>query len=605
VSAPIAVLDAVSIGNRRRGFDIVEEVSLTVTPGEILGVVGESGSGKSTLALSLLGFARRGLTLTHGTMRIGGHEIWAPSAARTELRGKVVSYVPQDAAAALNPSMTLDRHLREVLRAHGTGAAPEQEALIVGALEAAQLPTDAAFRRRYPHQLSGGQQQRFTIAVAMVNRPALLVMDEPTTGLDVLTQAEVAKTVRQLCRERRTAVIFVSHDLSLLGQLADRLAVVYAGRVVELGATAEIVERSQHPYTTLLLRAVPDPAGEARPVGIAGSAPRPWRRPAGCRFADRCPVVSAACRDQDVDLRPAGDGHLVRCLHPGTVGPAATRPTAVTETSGASGPRGSVLAVEHLNAAHGGHRVVHDVSFTLEPGGSLALVGESGSGKTTLARAVAGLHSEFTGRVTFGDADLSATRPRSRELQRRVQYIFQNAAQALNPRRSIGASMTEPILRFFGASRQEAARQVGGLLEQVGLGAEVAAAMPRDLSGGERQRVAIARALAARPDLLVCDEVTSSLDVSVQAAIVELLADLQQTASLSLLFITHNLPLSWTLCHDVIVLKQGEIVEAGPTTSIVHSPSHPYTRRLIEAGTLQLHEPTSREDEPHDGTLIG
>ncbi|ALD11679.1 peptide ABC transporter ATP-binding protein [Clavibacter capsici] len=501
---------------------VVRGVSFEIRAGRALGLVGESGSGKSTVARTLLAHLRRGSRIVGGSVEVAGDDVFALSPAATrELRGGTAAVVAQNAGQALTPSMRVGRQLREALESHGL---PSDDERVLELLRLVRLPDPVTIVRRYPHQLSGGQQQRIAIAMAFAARPRVLVLDEPTTALDVVTQAAVLTLIRDLARELGMAVLLVSHDLGVVSTMVDEIAVMRDGVIVEQRPTAELFAAPKHPYTRELLAAIP---GGSR-SGTAPDAP-----------ADAVtPMVVA-------------DGLVVRYAR-------------------------------HLPAA------VADVSFTIAPRETLAVVGESGSGKTTLATALAGLVPTESGTFRFqGDGvsgDLtSAVAGRSPALRRAVQLVFQNADTSLNPRRTVGAAIARPLKLFTGRATPE---RVGEILTEVGLSPDFARRLPSQLSGGQRQRVGIARALAAEPQLVIADEITTALDVRVQAEILELLAALQRDKGLSCLFISHDLAVVRGVADRVAVMTGGRIVEIGPTERVFAGPNHPYTRQLL-AATLE------------------
>ena len=568
------------------GDPVVQDVSFAVGAGEILGLVGESGSGKTTTALALLGYTRPGVVLRGGSVEVGGEAIMGSGArAVRSLRGRVVSYVPQDPGGALNPSLRVGDAIMDVLRAHRSDAASHDS--VHTALERVELGADPRFARRFPHQLSGGQQQRVTIAMACVCGPPVAVLDEPTTGLDVLTQDRILTELMRLRSEEGMAMVYVSHDLAVVARMADRIAVMYAGRVVEHGPVDEVIGRPRHPYTRALVGAIPDVRRPRALQGIPGVAVGVGEWPPGCSFAPRCAFAQERCRAAVPDLEQASAGHSVRCVRwdelelsePGSGGARAAAPAAaghpLLEVSG--------LEVEY-RSGRGRNVAVRDVSFAIEAGRCVALVGESGSGKTTIGRCIAGLHVPTAGRIVFDGQELDGSaRDRALDQRRRIQIVFQNPFESLNPRHRVGASIERPLRILRRLSRADAAGEVTTLLERVRLPARVAGRYPVELSGGERQRVAIARALAAKPDLLVCDEVTSALDVSVQAAVLELLAELQRDLHLSMLFITHNLGVVACVSDSVLVMDRGSLCESGAVQDVLSTPSDDYTRRLLGA----------------------
>ncbi len=566
------------------GTPVISEVSFEIARGEIFGVVGESGSGKTTVGLALLGHARRGLRIAGGTVLLGDRDILALDEEQLRrLRGSLVSYVPQDPASSLNPALRIGTQLREVIEAHGNQPDSAVAERVAETMREVALPDARAFLKRYPHELSGGQQQRVGLAMAFANRPRLIVLDEPTTGLDVTTQAHVLSTVRELATLHDVAALYVSHDLAVVATLAERVAVMYAGRVVEIGGAEELFRSAAHPYTRRLVGAIPRLTGGRSLVGIPGHAVSPGRRPPGCSFAPRCTLRIDQCEQAMPPLLPVGPGHAVRCIRAELVlSEAQSRVGDPIDMPGADEAEQPALRLENVVASYGKNEVLHSVSLSLASHECLALVGESGSGKTTIARAVAGLHRNWTGTIALGGAELQrAARQRSKETRRRIAYIFQNPYGSLNPRQTIGQIVGQPLRVFGIASGREADQLIAEMLERVSLTAAYAGRYPDQLSGGERQRVAIARALVCDPSVLICDEVTSALDVSVQAAIVELLGSLQRDLGLSMLFITHNLPLVRSIAQRVAVLSQGNIVELGDTGQVLTDPQQPYTRQLL------------------------
>jgi peptide/nickel transport system ATP-binding protein len=583
VSAPVVDVTGLRIELVGSGVDIVDEIVLQIHAGEVLGLVGESGSGKTTVGMALLGHVRGGGRQSGGTVSVDGRDLDSLGEAELRrLRGGVVSYIPQDPGTALNPALRIGTQLSEILDAHAGGRSEEERRQRVReSLREVALPSEDTFLRRYPHQLSGGQQQRVAIAMAFANRPKVIVCDEPTTGLDVTTQSHVLETVRDLCRSHRVAALYVTHDLAVVAELADRVAVMYAGRIVESGPRERIFAAPRHPYTRRLLRAVPDIAGKRTVVGIPGRAALPGNRPEGCFFHPRCPLADDESRSAFPPVTELGGGHMVRCFHHEE----AVR-HAEPEGAGQLGRRAVaeelVLTVRDLDAHYGASHALFRVDLDVRRQECLALVGESGSGKTTLARCASGLHSQYTGQVRLRDDPLPpAARRRSREARKEIQYIFQNPYASLNPRRTIGQTIGRQLQLFYPGSRADAGRRVAECLERVALSSSAASRFPDQLSGGERQRVAIARALAAEPSVLICDEVTSALDVSVQAAILELLGQLRKEMGLSMLFITHDLALIRTIADRVAVMNEGRIVEQGSVDEIFTAPSADYTRQLL------------------------
>jgi peptide/nickel transport system ATP-binding protein len=564
----------------RSGPDVVSDIGFAVPAGQVLGLVGESGSGKTTVALALLGHTRRGLHISRGEVKLDGIDLLKlPRADLRAARGARVAYVPQDPSAALNPTLRVGTQLREALRVH-PGAVDDLEARVIEVLREARLDAAPELIRRYPHQLSGGQQQRVGLAMAFCCRPSLIVLDEPTTGLDVTTQRHVLDTVRSMCDSYGVAAVYVSHDLAVVGGLVAEVAVMYGGRIVEVGPTAKVFGEPVHPYTKGLLAAVPSPGRAEILAGIEGQPPRPGARGRGCSFAPRCTFAIEDCRSEPPPPVLV-DGRRVRCIRAEDVR-LATATARAAVTAPAEGGSSAALSLRGVCASYGRSSVLSDVDLEVPPDWCVALVGESGSGKTTLARCIVGLHSNWTGEISFEGAPLAARlRERTKESLRRIQYVFQNPYTSLNPRKTVGQIVAQPLEEMLGLPYKERSERAAKALEDVSLNRDFMSRYPDQLSGGERQRVAIARALVVEPSLLICDEVTSALDVSVQAVIVEELRRLQRERHLAMLFITHNLALVRSIAQHAVVLRDGAVVEAGPVEQVLEQPADPYTARLM------------------------
>ena len=563
------------------GKDIVDAIAIDVRAGEVLGLVGESGSGKTTVGMALMGYCRPGGKVTGGEILIDGRPLAAMAAGELRrLRGGTVSYIPQDPGTALNPALRIGRQLSEMLEAHkAQTSADERKARIREALEEVALPTDEEFLRRYPHQLSGGQQQRVAIAMAFACRPHVIVCDEPTTGLDVTTQARVLETVRDLCHSHHVAAVYVSHDLAVVAELADTVAVMYAGRIVERGPRDAIFAKPRHPYTRKLLRAVPDMEGKRAVVGIAGHAPLPGNRPTGCFFAPRCDLAIDRCQ-RGVPAAHGVRGRASRALLPRRRG-ADRAAHDRGDAGGGAGRRRRALGGApqrplRLGPCPARHRPRGPPQRVRGRGGR---VGQRQDDAGALhLRAARPLHGRRQARRRApGRERPPAQHPGPQADPVRVPEPLRVAEPAAHG----GPDDRAPAAAVRRGSGATPAQRVAECLERVALSSAAANRYPDQLSGGERQRVAIARALAAEPSLLVCDEVTSALDVSVQAAIVELLRDLRAETGLSMLFITHNLALIRTIADRVIVMTEGTIVESGETISVFESPSAEYTSKLL------------------------
>jgi peptide/nickel transport system ATP-binding protein len=520
----IVQVDGLNVAYRSGGRDVpvVHDVSFDLSAGRTIALVGESGSGKSTVAATLLGHLRHGSRVTGGSVRVGGADVFALSPAELRrLRGGTVAMIAQNAGHALTPSMRVGRQIAEAVR---DGAA------VTDLLEQVRLPRPAELARRYPHELSGGQQQRVAIAMALAARPKVLVLDEPTTGLDVVTQRSILDLIAALRDELGLAAVLVSHDLGVVARMADDVAVLNSGRVVEHAPTRRLFAAPSDPYTRRLLASVP--------------------------------------RLTDAGLALVGDD-----------GTREVRPRAVVAHGAAE-----AVAVRDVTIDYGASRAVHGVSFAVRRGEVLALVGESGSGKSTLAWSLAGLRAPSGGAMTHEDGDLARpARRRPAGLRRKVQLVFQNADTSLNPRRSVGDAVRRPLRLFGTAPRAEIPARARRLITDVRLDPAFADRLPAQLSGGQRQRIGIARALAGEPDVLIADEITTALDVSVQADVLRLLDDLRRDRELACLFISHDLAVVRGIADRVLVLRHGVVVEEGPTEAVFSAPGHPYTRQLMAA----------------------
>jgi peptide/nickel transport system ATP-binding protein len=566
---------------------IVGGVDLVVDKGSVFGLVGESGSGKSTLARALLGHVRRGLQISSGSVLLDGTDILTLSPTELRrVRGRDIAFVPQDPATALNPGARIGSQIKDVLTAHAEpGSSRDPRVRMSQVLEEVKLVPDRSLLRAYPHQLSGGQQQRVAIAMAFACRPSIIVLDEPTTGLDVTTQRHVLETIRTLCENYGVGAVYVTHDLAVVSELATHVAVMYSGLIIESGSTGEVFGQYLHPYTRGLISAAPTHANMGRLTGIPGNVPQPGRRPAGCHFQPRCSFAVPECGDAIPELVAADGGeHKVRCIRAVSWDRAPHSLSSAGQASADSDDESDLLRADSINAYYGSKQVLRDVSIRVPRNSCVAVVGESGSGKSTLARCLIGIHTKFAGSLSFDGGELAPSyRDRTKEQSRSIQYIFQNPYSSLNPRHTVGQILSQPMIRLMQDPSAARSAKVEIALRDVSLDPRVYRdKYPTALSGGEAQRVAIARSLLVEPELLICDEITSSLDASVQATILELLKDLTASRGLSLLFISHNLALIRSIASSVVVIHDGIVVESGNVQEVVERPSAAYTSQLFE-----------------------
>jgi oligopeptide/dipeptide ABC transporter ATP-binding protein len=642
----------------------IDGVSLVVDPGECLGIVGESGSGKTMTALSIMRLLPTGGSVVGGNIVVDGKDIATLSESGMEdVRGNLIGMIFQDPLTSLNPTMTIGDQIAESVRLHRGASREEAEARAVEVLGLVGMPRPAERVGNYPHQLSGGMRQRVMIAMALACEPKLLIADEPTTALDVTIQKQILELIDSLRQRLSMAVILVTHDLGVIAGRADRVAVMYAGRIVETAATSVLFSRPRHPYTEALFEALPEKAADGSTIkrlyNIPGQPPDLTAPPPGCKFAPRCRYAQDSCRASEPELTDAGAGHLYRCFFPvgsvqeardpetpfvsvpperpevpGTPATSATElaaPTAVAapaaDAASASGAvaaeaaggglavaaaDGALLSVSHLvknftvtagavlQRKVGEVSAVADVSFAIPAGSTFGLVGESGCGKTTVGRLIVGLEKPTAGSIVLGGRDLASLPRRERRRQARaVQLMFQDSYASMDPRMRVGTILREPLVIQREGSRAAQAERVGTMLHEVGLPPAAAERYPHEFSGGQRQRLGLARALMLRPSLIVADEPVSALDVSIQAQILNLMLDLQRDYGLTYLFISHDLSVVRYMSDTIGVMYLGKLVEVGPAVDVYAAPVHPYTRGLID--TVPVADPGLERAKEHAG----
>jgi peptide/nickel transport system ATP-binding protein len=591
----------------------VEGVSLQVEPGETLGIVGESGCGKTMTALSIMKLLPTGGSITGGSIKLDGTEISTLSEDdMRRVRGNEIGMIFQDPLTSLNPTMTVGKQIAEAVKLH-RGASNEQ-ALDRAAevLNLVGMPQAKERIGEYPHQFSGGMRQRVMIAMALACEPKLLIADEPTTALDVTIQKQILELIDDLRHRLRMSVILVTHDLGVIAGRADRVAVMYAGKVAETTDTGTLFANPRHPYTEALFQALPDKAAETkeRLYSIPGIPPDLVNPPAGCRFAPRCRYVTDRCREEDPPLGGEVATHQFACFHPvGTAEFSHSRSvTPAAEHAGPPLPEFAVaddtaapvlLSVEHLvkdfpvtrgavlQRRVGSVSAVADVSFTIRAGQTLGLVGESGCGKTTIGRLVVGLDKPTGGAINFQGKDLAKSSGREYRRERQdIQLMFQDAYASLDPRMRAGAVLLEPLVVQHIGSRTERNQKVAEMLDHVGLPRTSTERYPHEFSGGQRQRLGFARALMLNPKLIVADEPVSALDVSIQAQILNMMSDLQRQLGLTYLFISHDLAVVRYVSSQIGVMYLGKLVEIGPADEVYLRPAHPYTKGLLDSAPV-------------------
>ena len=611
-SALLSVSDlTVSYETRKGRLKALDDIDFSISTGEALALVGESGSGKSTIALAIMGLLGPEAAISGSILFEGRNLALLPAEERREIRGRDISVVFQDPFTSLNPSLPIGLQVAEPLMQHLGLSRNEAMKRATAALMEVGLPHSASLITAYPHQLSGGMQQRVLIATALVCDPTLVVLDEPTTALDVTVEARILDLLDKIRRSRQIGVLFITHNLGVVNRIADRVCVIYAGRIVEIGAKNDVLGAPSHPYTKGLLASLPRLSArdrQQRLAPIGGRFPDLTALPAGCVFAPRCPFAESKCNEPQ-PLHLLGNGQAARCWKADAVRHVAWPVPQASETIvSRRTTKQSNLAVHSLSKTYvlGGRggaigltrrfglpwlkidrpilRAVDGVSFVIPAGDVLGLVGESGSCKSTLARLAIRLIEPDGGEIVFNDKNINQLRGSAlKSFRRAVQIVFQNPDSSLNPRRTVGEAIARAVKLHTAVPGKDRRSHVESLMDRVGLPRSYYDRYPHQLSGGEKQRIGIARALATDPVLVVCDEPVSALDVSVQATVLNLLSDLRDQFRLSYLFISHDLSVVAHIADRIAVMYAGKIVESGSTTAVLEPPYHPYTEALLAA----------------------
>jgi peptide/nickel transport system ATP-binding protein len=588
----------------------VDGVSFNIREGETYALVGESGSGKSVTALSVMQLLPKGLGyIERGSIQFCGDEITDNSTAEMRaIRGNDISMIFQEPMTALNPVFTVGQQISEVFRLHQNMDKAAARAQSVEMLDMVGIPEPETRVDNYPHELSGGMQQRVMIAMALACKPKLLIADEPTTALDVTIQSQILTLMKELQEKTGTAILLITHDMGVVRENADRVGVMYGGKLVEEAPVEELFNHPAHPYTELLMRALPSQTHRDQKLDtIEGLVPKATEKLVGCRFENRCPASFAPCKTSPPERHSISTGHCAAChlfINGGKRGamevsnnaaPASPLDTSTVQLTATDLKMHFPLKKSLFGKSRGAVKAVDGVSIKLHKGETLALVGESGCGKTTVGKSIIQLLKPTGGKVEFKNTDLASLDKNSmKSLRQDIQFVFQDPFSSLDPRQPIGDILTEGMdIHSIGANRRERLDKARSLLERVGLNPDMIYRYPHEFSGGQRQRIVLARALSTDPELLICDEATSALDVSVQAQILNLLKDLQAELKLSYIFITHDLSVVKYLADRVAVMYLGRIVEEGTTQEIFGSPRHPYTQALLSAAPQASREGAS------------
>jgi len=582
-------------------ISILRNVTTNIKKGETVGIVGESGSGKSTLALAMMGYVKYGLYTMNGECLFNSLNLLDLSNNELEkIRGRKIAMIPQNAGQSLTPNLKIGYQIEEALKLHTNLNENERKNRISELLNNVRLPSPDVMALRYPHELSGGQQQRVAVAMALAGNPELLLLDEPTTGLDVTTQAHVLELLKDIAKDTGTSMVYVSHDLGAIAQVCDRVIVMYAGEIVLEGPVRKILKEPIHPYTNGLLKSIPKLSLEGLPESMPGAQPQPGHIGEGCSFYDRCNISDEKCKTKTPDLEFLSEiDTSVRCFNYKKVIINQNKNIQLKNLDEKNIENNEILSLSDVSISYAkqsfldqlfnkltdSNPTVKDINININKGETIALVGESGSGKSTILKSIAGLLKTKDGNINFAqNRKLSEDlKNRSSDDLRAIQLIFQNPDESLNPNHTVEQILSQPLKLYFGLKEDKLKKNIIELLEKVRLGEFYMTRYPRQLSGGEKQRIAVARAFAAKPEIILCDEVTSALDVSVQAAVLDLLKKLKDDFGTTYIFVSHDLAVVKAISDRVAVLYQGRLCEIGPSKNVYKFPSHPYTEVLLGA----------------------